>query len=91
MKTRILSVILILLFSTACNGTFDVGIEHPSNSTTTLVPAATNTPVSGNTILPTLTLSAATATSVPGNIPQPTTRPAATATLAPRNTPAPAA
>jgi hypothetical protein len=78
MKSRILSALLILLFITACNGTLDVGIEHPSSSTVTPVPAASDTPVSGNTVLPKLTLSAATATLVPTN----TSAPVATDTAA---------
>ncbi|HEY5271413.1 MAG TPA: hypothetical protein VII97_13835, partial [Anaerolineales bacterium] len=67
MKSRILSAVLILLFITACNGTFDVGIEHPSNSTATLAPVATGTLPPSTTVLPTVTLSAATATLVPTN------------------------
>src|SRR5450756_2543639 len=92
MKSRILSVVLILLFITACNGTFDVGIEHPSNSTATLAPAVTDTLASSTPVLPTVTLSAVTATLIPSNTPAPAaTNTAAPATLAPRNTSAPLA
>ena len=82
MKSRILSAVLLLLFITACNGTFDVGIEHPSNSTATPAPPAADTLAPSNTALPTVTLSAATATLVPSNPPLPTTLPAATNTAA---------
>jgi len=38
MKSRILSIVLIVLFATACNGTFEVGLEHspadPASATT---------------------------------------------------------
>jgi len=71
MKSRMLIVILAVLFLSACNGTFNVGIEHPSNSTATLTPLATDTLAPGNTALPTVTLSAATATLAPGNAPAP--------------------
>ena len=43
MKTRIFSAILIILFVTACNGTFEIGIEHPQTDGGSL--AATPTPV----------------------------------------------
>jgi hypothetical protein len=72
MKSRILFLILAVLFLPACNNTFDVGIEHPSNSTATLAPAATDTLAPGNITLPTLTLPAATATLAPGNTSAPT-------------------
>ncbi len=92
MKSRILSVVLILLFITACNGTFDVGIEHPSNSTATLALAVTDTQASSTPVLPTVTLSAVTATLIPSNTPAPAaTNTAAPATLAPSNTSAPLA
>ena len=64
MKTRVLFAILAILFLPACNGTFDVGIEHPTNSTATLVPS--------NTAIPTVSLPAATATLAPSNNPAPT-------------------
>jgi hypothetical protein len=83
MKSRTLSAILIILFITACNGTFDIGIEHPSNSTATLAPVATDILVPGTTALSTVTLSAATATLVPSNTPLLATQPAATNTAAP--------
>ena len=84
MKLRMLIVILVVLFLSACNGTFDLGIEHPSNSTATLSPLATDTLASGNTAVPTVTLSAATATLVPSNtsIPAATDTGAANPTLA---------
>ena len=49
MKFRILSVILMLMFITACNGTFEVGLEHtpagPGNqvATITIAPLPTGT------------------------------------------------
>jgi len=79
MKTRLLFLFLVLLFLSACHGTFDVGMEHPSNSTATLAPAAADTLVPSNTPLPAATLPAATATLAPGNPPAPTaTNPPAT-------------
>ena len=58
MKFRILSVVLILMFITACNGTFDVGLEH-ALSAATLSPAATSSEsgavmVMTDTVIPTL-------------------------------------
>jgi hypothetical protein len=84
MNSRILSAVLILLFITACNGTFDVGIEHPSTSTATQVLAAPDPLAPSNTALPTVTLSAATATLAPSNNPAPavTNTAAANPTLA---------
>jgi Sporulation and spore germination len=58
LKSRILSAVLILLFITACNGTFEVGIEHSPASTaglaatsmtapdTLVPPVPTNSPLS---------------------------------------------
>jgi hypothetical protein len=72
MKSRLLFVFLALLFLSACHGTFDVGLEHPSNSTATLPPAAVGTLSPGNTALPAATLPAATATLAPGSTSVPT-------------------
>ena len=69
MKSRIFIVILAVLFLSACNGTLGVGIEHPSNGTATPVSAAIDTLTPGNTALPTVTLSAVTATLAPSNTP----------------------
>lgn len=43
MKSRISSAVLILLFITACNGTFEIGLEHIPASPTSAVPTATPT------------------------------------------------
>ena len=72
MKSRLLIVFLAVLFLSACNGTFNVGIEHPSNSTATQTPAAADTLPPGNIAIPTVTLSGATATLAPSNAPAPT-------------------
>jgi hypothetical protein len=84
MKTLNRILILVVLFLTACNGTFNVGIDTPTAMPTL---AVTDTPVPGNTAQPSDTPSIATATLAPSNTPLP----AATATLAPSNTPVPAA
>ncbi|MCX6036201.1 MAG: GerMN domain-containing protein [Chloroflexi bacterium] len=67
MKSRILSAVLILLFITACNGTFEVGLEHsPSGTaspTTTLVPLVSTDPQ------PSPTVQAPTDTRVPTDLP----------------------
>lgn len=44
MKSRILSAVLILLFITACNGTFEVGIEHSPASTAGLAATSMTAP-----------------------------------------------
>jgi hypothetical protein len=72
MKSRTLIVILAVLFLSACNGTFNVGIEHSSSTTATRTPLATDTAAPGNIALPTITLPAAAATPAPGNAPAPT-------------------
>jgi hypothetical protein len=87
MKFRILIVILAVLFLSACNGTFNVGIEHSSISTATLTPLAADTPAPGNIALPTVTLSAATATLAPGNAPAPAANSTAPNYLDDRSTP----
>jgi hypothetical protein len=46
MKTRIFSALLVVLFLSACNGTFEVGLEHlPTAIPTGLVPVATDMPL----------------------------------------------
>lgn len=52
MKSRILSAVLILLFVTACNGTFEVGIEHAPTSTASLVAIPTAVKVPTDTLVP---------------------------------------
>ena len=79
MKFRALLAFLILLFMTACNGTFAIGLEHSVNNTTPLAPAVTDTLSPGIPVLPTDILPAATATFSPSNTPLP----AATAILVP--------
>jgi len=66
MKFHIVSAILILLAITACNGTFNGGINTPT-------PAATDTLAPSNPILPTVSPSAATATQVPSSTSAPAT------------------
>jgi hypothetical protein len=85
MKFRALSAILIVLFISACNGTFSIGFEQSSNQPTLAAPTLTITQVPGTPLLPTDTLIAATATFSPSNTPVPT----ATLTTTPSNTPAP--
>lgn len=53
MKTRILSAFSILLFVTACNSTFEVGIEHSPSGTLDLLATPTEIPISPATIVPT--------------------------------------
>ena len=82
MKARIVFAILVILFLPACNGTFDVGIEHPGSSTATLPPAATENAAPSNTPAATLTQPPAATTLAPSNTALPTlTLPAATSTL----------
>src|SRR5664279_2177141 len=64
MKSLILSVVLILVFTTACNETFDVGIEHQSTSTA-LAAQTSNTQAPASTPVSTLPLPPATDTFVP--------------------------
>jgi hypothetical protein len=87
MKFRTVPAVLILLFMTACNGTFAIGLEPTSNNTTSLTPVVTNIQSPNNPFLPTDTLPAATATLSPIN----TSIPLATATIVPSKTPSPAA
>ena len=49
MKSRILSTVLVLLFITACNSTFEVGLEHSPNDNTSLI-SNTTTPLASNLI-----------------------------------------
>jgi hypothetical protein len=75
MKSRVLSAVVILLFITACNGTFQIGLENSATSPTSGVPLATST-----SILPSPTSQAplATPTSI---FPNPTPQPTATTAL----------
>jgi hypothetical protein len=76
MKTRHLISILAMIVLTACNGTFNVGIETLTANPSTSIPAsATNTPLPPNTSIPTNTSPAPT-----------NTLPAPTVTLAPAPT-----
>ncbi len=69
MKSRILSALFILIFITSCNGTIAIGIEHPSDATSSPIQAVSGTSSPDNTALPLPTLSAVTSTLVPGNPP----------------------
>ncbi len=77
MKFRILSAFFIILFSTACNATFEVGMEHPSTATAsqlvppTVAPAPTDTiaPTASPSDMPSPTLQVQTDTPVPTNAP----------------------
>ena len=77
MKSCILSAILILLFITACNGTFEVGIEHSPTgadspaATSTMAAVPTGTSVSLVSTDPQLspTAQAATDTPAPADLP----------------------
>ncbi|MGD0610395.1 MAG: hypothetical protein ABSB41_02690 [Anaerolineales bacterium] len=68
MKSRISTAILVLLVITACNGMFEIGLEHTPSSPTSVVPFVT----------PTLILPSLTPTPIP---PSPT--PQTTTTIAP--------
>ena len=73
MKSRTLFAMLVVLLLAACNGTFQVGIEHTPTSTMPPAPAASDTPLPSITApVPTITLPAATATLSPSNTPAPT-------------------
>jgi hypothetical protein len=87
MKFRAFPAVLLLIFITACNGTFAIGLEQPTTNATPLASAVIDTQSPTNTVLPTDTLPAPTATLSPSN----TLQPAASPTLAPSNTPAPTA
>lgn len=87
MKFCTLPAILILLFSTACSATFNVGLENSSSTTTPMASVAMNTNSPSNPSLPADTLPAITATLSPSNTPAPVP----TATLTPSNTPIPVA
>jgi hypothetical protein len=77
MKTRILSVLSILLFISACNNTFEVGIEHSptgtleqvANPAEVQVPAATIVPTPATVSLPIPTIPAAAADQVKPDVP----------------------
>jgi hypothetical protein len=64
MKSRILSALLIILFSTACNATFEVGLEHSAAATASPLVPPTAAPVPTDTRVPPVS---------PGNTPSPTT------------------
>jgi Sporulation and spore germination len=66
MKTRTLSAMLMLVFITACNGTFQVGIDYtPAGSPTATLVAPSNLPQSTATpIAPTVTPALPTDTAV---------------------------
>ncbi|HEX7541138.1 MAG TPA: GerMN domain-containing protein [Anaerolineales bacterium] len=77
MKSCILSAVLILLFITACNGTFEVGLEHSPTGTANLSARPTIHPVPTNTLVPPAltnpqlspTVQAPTETGVPTDLP----------------------
>jgi hypothetical protein len=71
MKTRILSVFLILLFISACNNTFEVGIEHSPTGTLEQVtnPAEVQKPAATPVSVPMATIPAATAGQVKPAVP----------------------
>ena len=52
MKTRIVSAISLLIFMTACNSTFEIGIEHTPAGTNTTAANPTEIPLGSNTIVP---------------------------------------
>ena len=87
MKFRFLPAVFILLFMSACNGTFSVGLENSPTVPVSQVPVVTETLAPSNPVPPTNTQPEATATLAPSNTPVP----AATASLAPSNTPVPLA
>ena len=87
MKSRTFFAMLVVLLLAACNGTFQVGIEHTPTSTMPLAPSASDTPLPSSTAAaPTNPLPATTVPPAPSNTPVP----AATATPYPSNTPVPA-
>jgi len=77
MKSRILSAVLILLFITACNGTFEIGLEHSPTGTANLSAKPAIAPVPTNTLVPPAstdpqlspTVQAPTDTRVPTDLP----------------------
>lgn len=72
MKSRILYAVLILLFISACSGTFQIGIEQTPASPTSVVPSATPTVILPNStpilLPPSPTPQTAAATPTPTNI-----------------------
>ena len=52
MKSRILSAALILVFITACNGTFEVGLEHSPTDVASVATTVATVPVSTATLVP---------------------------------------
>jgi hypothetical protein len=77
MKSRILSAVLVLLFITACNGTFEVGLEHSPVGTASLAATSTTAPVPTVALVPPAltdpqlspTVQAPTDTRVPTDLP----------------------
>jgi len=77
MKSRSFSAILVLLFITACNGIFEVGLEHSPAVTASLTATSTVAQVMTNTLLPPAptdpqpspTVQAPTETRVPTDVP----------------------
>ena len=58
LKSRILSALFIILFSAACNGSIEIGLEHPPSATATLpvMPTTTLTSTASPSPVPTATL-----------------------------------
>ena len=52
MKTRIFSAIIIALVITACNGTFEIGLEHSPTGTVSLAVTSTTVPLPTNSLVP---------------------------------------
>jgi Sporulation and spore germination len=65
MKSRTFLVLTVLILITACNGTFEIGLEHPPVDVPSLVAASATPPVSVDTLVP----SAPTETAVPTDLP----------------------
>ena len=68
MKSRIWSAVLILLFITACSGTFEIGLEHTPPNPTSVMPSVTpilTLPSSAPTLIPPSPTFQIVATTVP--------------------------
>ncbi|MGD0613461.1 MAG: hypothetical protein ABSB41_18330 [Anaerolineales bacterium] len=78
MKFRMLFSILVVLILTACNGTFNVGMEPFATGTATVAPTATDTLAPSNTPPAEVPLPTATDTLVSSATPAPTASSAAT-------------
>ena len=86
MKSRIFSALFVLLFAAACNGTFDVGIEHSSTATATL-PSSVETLAPAGASMPTLTQSDPVATLAPTGTLAPLPNPITAGYIDDRSTP----